>query len=43
MAYVKVSTSKTAIAALRYGEHEKGVIRGSVDCPADTERSDYVE
>ena len=37
MAYVKVSTSKNAVAALRYGEHEKGVVRGGVDCPADTE------
>lgn len=37
MAYVKVSTTKKAIAALRYGEHEKGVIRSGVDCPADTE------
>lgn len=37
MAYVKVSTTKNAIAALRYGEHEKGVIRGGVDCPEDTE------
>ena len=37
MAYVKVSTTKNAIAALRYGEHEKSVIRGGVDCPEDTE------
>lgn len=37
MAYVKVSTSKNAIAALRYGEHEKSVVRGGVDCPEDTE------
>lgn len=37
MAYVKVSTTKNAIAALRYGEHEKDVIRGGVDCPEDTE------
>lgn len=37
MAYVKVSRSSNATAALRYGEHEKGVIRGGVDCPEDTE------
>lgn len=37
MAYVKVSTTKNAIAALRYGEHEKSVIKGGVDCPEDTE------
>ena len=37
MAYVSVSTTKNAIAALRYGEHEKSVIRGGVDCPDDTE------
>ena len=37
MAYVKVSRSNNATAALRYGEHEKGVIRGGVDCPEDTE------
>ena len=34
---MKVSTTKTAASALRYGEHEKGVVRGGVDCPADTE------
>ena len=37
MAYVKVSTTRNATAALRYGEHEKSVIRGGVDCPEDTE------
>ena len=37
MAYNAVSTSGNAIAALRYGEHEQSVIRGGVDCPADTE------
>lgn len=37
MAYNAVSTTKNAIAALRYGEHEKSVIRGGVDCPPDTE------
>lgn len=37
MAYVKVSTTRNAIAALRYGEHEESVVRGGVDCPADTE------
>lgn len=37
MAYVKVSTTKNAIAALRYGEHEESVVRGGVDCPDDTE------
>ena len=37
MAYNAVSTTKNAIAALRYGEHEESVIRGGVDCPADTE------
>mgnify|MGYP000352710113 CR=1 FL=1 len=37
MAYVKVSTTKNTIAALRYGEHEQSVIRGGVDCPEDTE------
>lgn len=37
MAYVKVSTSKNAIACLRYGEHEKDCVKGGVDCPADTE------
>ena len=37
MAYVKVSTTKNAVAALRYGEHEKDVVRGGVDCPEDTE------
>ena len=37
MAYNAVSTTKNAIAALRYGEHEQSVIRGGVDCPADTE------
>lgn len=37
MAYNAVSTTKNAIAALRYGEHEKSRIVGGVDCPADTE------
>lgn len=37
MAYNAVSTTKNAIAALRYGEHEQSVIRGGVDCPPDTE------
>lgn len=37
MAYNAVSTTKNAIAALRYGEHEQSVIRGGVDCPEDTE------
>lgn len=37
MAWNGVSTTKNAIAAMRYGEHEKSVIRGGVDCPADTE------
>ena len=37
MAYNAVSTTKNAIAAMRYGEHEKSVIRGGVDCPPDTE------
>lgn len=37
MAYVKVGTTKNAVAALRYGEHEKSVVRGGVDCPEDTE------
>ena len=37
MAYHAVSTTKNAIAALRYGEHEQSVIRGGVDCPPDTE------
>ena len=35
MPYVKVSTSRTAIACLRYGEHEKGCERSGVDCPTD--------
>lgn len=37
MAYNAVSTTKNAIAAMRYGEHEKSVIVGGVDCPSDTE------
>ena len=37
MAYNAVSTTKNAIAALRYGEHEQSVIRGGVDCSPDTE------
>lgn len=37
MAYNVVSTTKNAVAALRYGEHEQSVIRGGVDCPPDTE------
>ena len=37
MAYVKVSRSKNAIAALRYGEHEKDVVKSGIDCPDDTE------
>lgn len=39
MAYNAVSTTKNAIAALRYGEHEQSVIRGGVDCPPDTENA----
>lgn len=37
MAYVKVKGTRTAIAALRYGEHEMGVVRSGVDCPDNTE------
>ena len=37
MAYNAVSTTKNAIASLRYGEHEKSRIVGGVDCPPDTE------
>ena len=37
MAYNAVSTTKNAVAALRYGEHEKSAIVGGVDCPPDTE------
>lgn len=37
MAWTGVSTTKSAHAALRYGEHEESVIRGGVDCPPDTE------
>lgn len=37
MAYNTVSTTKNAIAALRYGDHEKSRIVGGVDCPSDTE------
>ena len=39
MAYNAVSTTKNAIAAMRYGEHEESVIRGGVDCPPDTENA----
>lgn len=39
MAYVKTMTTTNAIASLRYGEHEKSVVRGSVDCPEDTEQA----
>ena len=37
MPYVKVSTSRKAIACLRYGEHEKGCERSGVGCPADAD------
>ena len=37
LAYVTVSRSKNAIAALRYGEHEKSAIVSGVCCPDDTE------
>lgn len=37
MAYIKTSTTRNLTAALRYGEHEKSVVRGAVNCPADTE------
>lgn len=37
MAYCKVFTSHNAGGALRYGEHEKDVERGGVNCPADTQ------
>ena len=37
MAYNAVSTTKNAVAALRYGEHEKSAIVSGVDCPPDTE------
>lgn len=37
MAYVKVSSTRNVTAALRYGEHEKDAVKGSVDCANDTE------
>ena len=37
MAYVKVSTTRNVIAALRYGEHEKNCEKSGVECPTDTE------
>ncbi len=36
MAYCKVFTSHNAGGALHYGEHEKDVERGGVNCPDDT-------
>ena len=39
MAYIKVSTTSNVFATMRYGDHEKSVLRGGVDCPAETENA----
>lgn len=42
MAYCKVSTTKNAVAALRYGEHEKEALVSGKDCPDDTRTAEHL-